>query len=74
MHVYGTVFTHIRQKYIRQFWNRVLHLLTFIFMPANVLGTVLGNMKAIKRYRASFLHSGNYKQTLVSTLKKSLML
>ena len=34
-------------------------------MPANVLGTVLGNAKAIKRYEALFLHSGNYKQALV---------
>ena len=34
-------------------------------MPANMLGTVLGSAKAIKRYEALFLHSGNYKQALV---------
>lgn len=33
-------------------------------MPANVLGTVLGNAKAMKRYEALFVHSGNYKQAL----------
>ena len=30
-----------------------------------MLGTVLGSAKAIKRYEALFLHSGNYKQALV---------
>lgn len=39
-------------------------------MPANVLGTILGDMKAVKRYRASFLHSENCEQALVSILKK----
>ena len=33
-------------------------------MPANVLGTVLGNAKAMKKYKALFVHSGNYKQAL----------
>lgn len=71
-HVYDTIFISIRQKILDNFGTEFQsqHLLTLTFMPANVLGTVLGNMKAVKRYRALFLNSENCEQALVRTLKK----
>lgn len=67
MQVHGTIFTYYRWNYIRQFSNRVItsSILASIFMPAYMLGTALGNGKAVQRYKALFLHLGNDKQALV---------
>lgn len=44
---------------VAEFWSQPSF--TCIFMPANVHGTILGNLKGYEKYKGLFLHSGNYK-------------